>query len=146
MDQNIQIFLEDVGSTNSTWLRLSAEGQMSLKYKLQAHDIVKIGSTVFLVQQITRVSNSGNMHIINSAHRGIMNDPDDQNSPRSQSKLDETSNSEGGSLCSICYWRKANIALIPCGHSSFCKECILKVESECPVCRTPITGKINIFK
>ena len=43
-------FLEDVGSTNRTWLRLSAEGQMSGVYKLVACDIIKIGSTVFLVQ------------------------------------------------------------------------------------------------
>ncbi len=49
---------------------------MSGKYKLVVCDIIKIGSTVFLVQQITRVNNSGNMPIINSAHRGILNDPD----------------------------------------------------------------------
>lgn len=46
-------FLEDVGSTNRTWLRLSAEGQMSQKFKIFVSDIIKIGSTVFLVQQIT---------------------------------------------------------------------------------------------
>lgn len=45
-----QYYLEDVGSTNRTWLRLSAEGQMSVKYKLVVCDIIKIGSTVFLTQ------------------------------------------------------------------------------------------------
>ena len=42
--------LEDVGSTNRTWLWLSAEGQMSQKFKISVCDIIKIGSTVFLVQ------------------------------------------------------------------------------------------------
>ena len=64
-------FLEDVGSTNRTWLWLSAEGQISPRYKISVCDIIKIGSTVFLAQQITWVSNSGNMPIINSARKFI---------------------------------------------------------------------------
>lgn len=63
--------LEDVGSTNRTWLRLSNEGEKSINHQLSMSDIIKIGSTVFLVQQIRKVSDSGNMPIINSSHRSV---------------------------------------------------------------------------
>lgn len=63
--------LEDVGSTNRTWLRLSNEGERSINHELGVNDIIKIGSTVFLVQQIRKVPDSGNMPIINSNHRSM---------------------------------------------------------------------------
>ena len=43
-------YLQDVGSTNRTWLRLSAEGEVSQLHALKINDIIKIGSTVFVVQ------------------------------------------------------------------------------------------------
>lgn len=42
-------YLQDVGSTNRTWLRLSSEGEVSQLHLLKINDIVKIGSTVFVV-------------------------------------------------------------------------------------------------
>lgn len=42
-------YLQDVGSTNRTWLRLSAEGEVSALHPLKINDIIKIGSTVFVV-------------------------------------------------------------------------------------------------
>lgn len=43
-------YLQDVGSTNRTWLRLSSEGEISQLHPLKINDIIKIGSTVFVVQ------------------------------------------------------------------------------------------------
>ena len=63
--------MEDVGSTNKTWLRLSNEGEKSVNHKLSVNDIIKIGSTVFLVQQIRKVSDAVGMPIINSNHRTV---------------------------------------------------------------------------
>lgn len=66
---NGTFILEDVGSTNRTWLRLSNEGEKSINHQLSQNDIIKIGSTVFLVQQIKKVSSEQvNMPIINSNH------------------------------------------------------------------------------
>ena len=42
-------YLQDVGSTNRTWLRLAAEGEISALHPLKVNDIIKIGSTVFVV-------------------------------------------------------------------------------------------------
>lgn len=42
-------YLQDVGSTNRTWLRLSSEGEVSQLHALKINDIIKIGSTVFVV-------------------------------------------------------------------------------------------------
>ena len=43
--------------------------------------------------------------------------------------------------CTICYERKGEILIKPCGHSGMCKECILKcLENKiiCPTCRKEI--------
>ena len=48
--ENAKFYLMDVGSTNRTWQRLSAEGEQSTQYPLSIGDVIKIGSTVFLVQ------------------------------------------------------------------------------------------------
>ena len=47
--ENAKFYLVDVGSTNRTWQRLSAEGEQSTHYPLSIGDVIKIGSTVFLV-------------------------------------------------------------------------------------------------
>ena len=57
-------YLQDVGSTNRTWLRLSAEGEISSLHPLKINDIIKIGSTVFVVQT-NDVSTLKNMPVIN---------------------------------------------------------------------------------
>ena len=57
-------YLQDVGSTNRTWLRLSAEGEQSNLYPLKVSDIIKIGSTVFVVQP-NDIANLKNMPVIN---------------------------------------------------------------------------------
>lgn len=56
--------MQDVGSTNRTWLRLSAEGEQSNLHPLRVNDILKIGSTVFVVQS-NDIANLKNMPVIN---------------------------------------------------------------------------------
>jgi predicted component of type VI protein secretion system len=57
-------FLVDVGSTNRTWLRLSPEGDQSGWHGLTVGDILKIGSTVFLVQP-NDMNGLGNLPVVN---------------------------------------------------------------------------------
>ena len=63
-------YLQDIGSTNRTWLRLSAEGEVSARHPLKVNDIIKIGSTVFVVQS-SDISHLRNMPIINGEGRII---------------------------------------------------------------------------
>lgn len=140
--------LEDVGSTNRTWLRLSNEGEKSINHQLSQSDIIKIGSTVFLVQQIRRVSDSVNMPIINSNHRSVEIENKKSNHKELITAIQEEEdqlNNSSLNLCKICYNKTGNIALITCGHSNFCFDCSEKFH-ECPVCRAPIIDKIKIFK
>ena len=57
-------YLQDVGSTNRTWLRLSSEGEVSNLHPLKINDIIKIGSTVFVVQN-NDIAALKNMPVIN---------------------------------------------------------------------------------
>ena len=56
--------LADVGSTNRTWLRLSAEGEQSQLHQIKIGDYLKIGSTVFQVES-SDIHNFKNMPVIN---------------------------------------------------------------------------------
>ena len=54
-------YIEDIGSTNKTWLRISAEGEPSADYAVYIDDIIKIGSTVLQVQLNEEPSNKENV-------------------------------------------------------------------------------------
>ncbi|NWU76101.1 XIAP ligase, partial [Onychorhynchus coronatus] len=47
-------------------------------------------------------------------------------------------------LCKICMAKDVSVVFIPCGHLVACKECA-QVLSECPLCRTDIMRKQEIF-
>ena len=59
-DKN-DFYVEDVGSTNKTWLRISAEGETSTEYSIHIDDIIKIGSTVLQVVMNEEISNKENI-------------------------------------------------------------------------------------
>jgi pSer/pThr/pTyr-binding forkhead associated (FHA) protein len=48
--ENEAFFLEDLGSTNKTWRRISGEGLVSADFPIYVDDCIKIGSTVLQVQ------------------------------------------------------------------------------------------------
>eukprot|EP01121_Diplochlamys_sp_Union-15-3_P019423 TRINITY_DN7319_c0_g1_i1.p1 TRINITY_DN7319_c0_g1~~TRINITY_DN7319_c0_g1_i1.p1 ORF type:complete len:267 (-),score=17.28 TRINITY_DN7319_c0_g1_i1:3-803(-) len=52
----------------------------------------------------------------------------------------------GVSLCKICYNDQISAALVPCGHI-YCANCTQKIcrENVCPICRSSINKKIEIF-
>ncbi len=47
--------------------------------------------------------------------------------------------------CVVCMDGPSTWAAIPCGHQSYCKDCLEKI-AQCSVCRKPIQMKIQIFK
>jgi len=49
--------------------------------------------------------------------------------------------------CCICFEALTNkIALVPCGHTTFCSECIDKLrEKKCPICMQRYRSVISIF-
>jgi len=46
--------------------------------------------------------------------------------------------------CVICAVNAPNVVILPCRHSSFCTGCISKLE-KCPICRSTIANRIEIF-
>ena len=120
--RNGKFLLNDVGSTNRTWQRISAEGDISEEFPIVVGDVIKIGSTVLLVQL-----------------------PD-----ASQiEELSDSSKCEGEpikeeSACKICYAREANVCCYPCGHL-ICQKCAYKC-SVCPICRKEIQDRVKLYK
>jgi hypothetical protein len=52
--------------------------------------------------------------------------------------------------CPICMddTEAARFALVPCGHSGFCSQCVRKVMADargCPFCRAGVTGSLRLF-
>lgn len=53
--------------------------------------------------------------------------------------------------CSICMDAGCDAAVIPCGHSSFCGNCLQKVrlasaDPKCPSCRAPLQGILKLYR
>lgn len=47
--------------------------------------------------------------------------------------------------CQICMDKISDCVLIPCGHKSYCIDCIQKVDNKCPCCRSQITNVCKIY-
>jgi len=58
-------------------------------------------------------------------------------------KMEETTGSDGE--CVICEEKKADTALVECGHMLFCGDCAGKLK-ECPVCRQKVVKCIRIYQ
>ena len=55
-------------------------------------------------------------------------------------------NDRGDMNCSICLEKRANTALVPCGHASFCMECAINIQNKsCPICRAGVQQVLKIF-
>jgi len=47
--------------------------------------------------------------------------------------------------CVICYEKEIRYAILPCGHYAFCKDCIIKINSFCPICNQKKTSHTIIY-
>ena len=47
--------------------------------------------------------------------------------------------------CRVCFLHESNIVFLPCKHLATCPQCAASLK-DCPVCRTPITATIKIYK
>lgn len=49
--------------------------------------------------------------------------------------------------CSVCYTRAITHILLPCGHISICKRCLVRLEKqdECPTCRTRVQKVMRFY-
>ena len=54
-----------------------------------------------------------------------------------------TANYEDKYLCKICTINSANIVILPCTHMIMCINCLLKIDDNCPICRTKIDKFIH---
>ena len=100
--------------------------------------------------------------IVSDASIDEMLQDDDQPSPNPPADLnehpgdypvvqDEFEPVDAQSTCSVCLINAIErIALVPCGHSSFCNNCVdtllaIANNPRCPVCRSDIQMKMNLF-
>lgn len=49
------------------------------------------------------------------------------------------------SACKICFSKKASVIFLPCRHVAVCNSCSLWIEEKCPICRTEIKDKFQLF-
>jgi hypothetical protein len=115
-----EFYLQDVGSTNRTWLRLSGENERSEHSPVVVGDIIKIGSTVLVVQP---------------ADLSLLQIPDVR---KELKKVSEDT------ACKICFSRDGDAALYPCGHV-LCDYCAHRC-SNCPVCRREIQEIVKLYR
>ena len=121
-----KFFLEDIASTNGSWLRLSPEGIKSEPVPLRHGTIFKIGNSAMY-----EVDDSNN----NSANKIEV---EEQN-------IKQEGGKQGNTLCSICWEDERDCVILPCRHNVTCMKCVKGVKV-CPICRTHIDDLYRIFK
>lgn len=113
-----KFYLKDLGSTNKTWRRISAEGESSSEIPIYVGDFIKIGSTVLQVM--------------------LGEEIDAEMEPREK---------EGGiesGVCKNCKVAEPNTLCYPCGHL-FCFGCLENC-NKCLTCKKVINDKVKVFK
>lgn len=119
--------LEDMASTNGTWLRLSRESESSDPILLQDKSVFKIGNSAMYIAKKVAPSNndlSGQIEILKDGEEKKMN---------------------FGSECNICCNAESDCLILPCKHNFACLKCTKNLR-ECPVCRKTIEGIIKIYR
>ena len=62
-----------------------------------------------------------------------------------QQRYDEAVVEDRGQKCSVCMDRRAEWALVPCGHKCLCGDCKEAAARPCPICRSTPTSIIRIY-
>ena len=117
-----QFFLEDIASTNGTWLRLSEECVESDPMPLHDKLIFKIGNSA--------------MYEIEYNKPAEIQKEEEKQEEIKESKIDG---------CSVCWNGEKDCLIMPCRHNVTCSKCIGSLEN-CPVCEIPIEDHIKIFR
>ncbi len=112
-----EYFIEDLESTNGTWLRLSRECARSKPFLLREGMHIKFGTS---------------LNFIVSEHLQF------------EGKEAEPSRAPS-ETCVICFGSDKDALYIPCKHNAACVKCSKSV-SECPVCRVKIKDIIRIYR
>ena len=112
--------IEDMGSTNGIWHRLSSEGIPSKPYLIDRDLIFKIGgSSTYQIKQT-------------SSHTKKQQDEEPEKGPL-------------GDNCSVCWDSDKDCLFMPCRHNVSCLKCA-KLLKKCPFCRETILDLIKIYK
>eukprot|EP01083_Nonionella_stella_P151546 484357_1 len=73
----------------------------------------------------------------------------DEEEPIVPSAPMEDSEDDDNYNCMICCERRANIALSPCGHVTYCSKCCVNAlnltNNQCPACRKHVTMTMKIY-
>ena len=125
--QDGTFLLEDLGSTNKTWVRLSEEGARSREMPLAVGDVIKVGTTVLTVLPPDM------SHFQSPVRAAALEEP-----------VDLTKSIAEDVACKICFARESNCALYPCGHV-FCDHCTANAHT-CPVCRKAVRDRVKLFR
>jgi len=66
----------------------------------------------------------------------------------SSTRSDQINNNDEGihinETCTICLNGAAEVALLPCGHASYCTKCSINIY-DCTICKTPVESKMRFF-
>lgn len=115
--------LEDLDSTNGSWMRLSKEQSKSPPFILKEETIFKIG---------------------NSAMYQVMLPEKEIDNQSGQANERAERNNKDHKKCYICFSNERNCLFLPCKHNFSCMKCSKNLE-KCPIDRGVITEFIKIY-
>lgn len=134
---NGKFYLNDEGSTNKTWVRLSGEAEKSNPFEILNGDVIKLGKSVFLIQANESIKSCSSISPVKSYNETPKGDEITKGGPSEKAT--------NVRLCKVCFKNEANGVFIPCGHNCVCYECGKKC-TECPDCKREVFETFQIYK
>lgn len=111
---------------DNVWLEHKKHNKKDCSYLKLNHETVKLNEKEFLKLNLD-ASNSQNINAI------------DENLDKKENNVNYES------LCKVCLERKSSIIFLPCRHVAVCGQCVFGIDDQCPICRTNIEEKINLY-
>mmetsp|Transcript_10070 Transcript_10070/g.22628 ORF Transcript_10070/g.22628 Transcript_10070/m.22628 type:complete len:589 (-) Transcript_10070:47-1813(-) len=88
--------------------------------------------------------------IVHKENEGQVAKAADSSKLQTENKPDGGDADDDRNMCSICFERKSDAAVVPCGHKCACFGCLESLKShsipECPVCRGPLQAVLRIYE
>lgn len=143
-----QVILKCIKLRTKLRVRIVTEGYLN-SANVQFPRDLRVDGRKFLVHKndIKLISTRGKyFYSVKSKYNIKIIDEEEERKILEETKIDLSNvviyENEQETECIVCLANIKDTVIIPCGHYYSCAECCNKL-SQCPICRTKITGRIH---
>lgn len=126
------VVLQQWENDDNCWVEHKNSATKECSYLKLNHETVELNERIY--EEFKKLNEASTSETTEIAKEKGVNDKDNADGKK-----------DFESLCKICMERKANVVLLPCKHVAVCSSCVFGIDNICPICRTEVHEKINLF-